>query len=903
MLKAVEPSAEFQKLHSQATTAFIDENLDEAEDLAIKAIEANPEMFAAHSLLSEIYLAQGDRARALSALFNAAHTKPRDPETWRQVALLILERVNAEEDRKMRAEAAAYCYNRIVGLEPEDDDARLQRATLSREAGRWWIAMKDFARLVQKFPDNSALLRDLAGAYLEGSKSAEAIPFYEEALAICQAAPNGVERLDWSDANIYCELFLESGLFQDGIVRVKRMFRWLLGRGEDDLWDDLVDQDDREFDVEHEPRRTEVEGFDPGTYPISTYGIGLPLELRIKLGIFRLKQDGDHLEEAISHFEFLEPEPEFGESKLFDYPDLFKDTGDALQSTGFFREALRFYEPIQQVDSLSADFCYSGMASCYRGLGMFDQAEQCYRVLIESDETDIEALQAVIKMYHEARLPHRAIPFIKELHVRRPGGHELEPERRVPAADEPINSIDDDEWIPEFFQPDPPKKPEYRRRRPYKRLTIVTAQQEDLSNQFHGLHQLEAQLASGDKAARIQWIEAAAPLIERFRSVKLLFPDDRTNRFFGFSKEARKFAGLKRKQQEEAQPEFEGGTPLDFCQISFDEWFETFMKYGLYLAEEGRAEEAYAAIRSARDCNIWVHSKETMLTIHVTWALAALINSDSKAICDATRWVLLSHQFVTDAYRLYAALHLLCPPPNVWYNGNASQKFFLRQVKAVDFSLLGDARAQSLFNDRARLSQRDAQGQPIPAADMDVALLMLYGQILYAGGSYAFALNYFFRCLALDPANVLVRLSAGLACVHHALRRQADNRHRWIVQGLSFLLAYLERREQSPELAERQEAQFNLGRTFHMLGLAHLAVPYYERCLELSEEMRQNKSRGPVDAHGDVVLSDADATDGEAEDDYTEDFVLEAAYALQNIWLASENMEQAMAVTEKWLVI
>ena len=271
------------------------------------------------------------------------------------------------------------------------------------------------------------------------------------------------------------------------------------------------------------------------------------------------------------------------------------------------------------------------------------------------------------------------------------------------------------------------------------------------------------------------------------------------------------------------------------------------------------------------------------------------------------------YQFVTDAYRLYGALHLLCPPPNLWYNGAAAQKFVLRQVKAVDFSLLGPERALSQYNERARFSTKDDKGNPIQAADMDIALLMLYGQILYAGGSYAFALNYFYRCLALDPENALVNLSAGLAFLHHAIKRQAENRHGLIIEGLSFLFKYLERREQSTALVERQEATFNVGRAFHMLGLAHLAIPYYERCLEISGEMQKDRGArtgesGKVvqeDADGDAVLPDAgNAEDGKgAEDEYKEDFAMEAAYALQVIWLASENVEQAMEITEKWLVI
>lgn len=100
-----------------------------------------------------------------------------------------------------------------------------------------------------------------------------------------------------------------------------------------------------------------------------------------------------------------------------------------------------------------------------------------------------------------------------------------------------------------------------------------------------------------------------------------------------------------------------------------------------------------------------------------------------------------NYQFVTDGYRLFAALNRLCDSENSWFNCGPSQKYVLRQLKAVDFSLLGEARRKTLFQERASYTTKDSKGNPIQADDMDVALLMLYGHILYAGKSYAYAVS------------------------------------------------------------------------------------------------------------------------------------------------------------------
>lgn len=75
-------------------------------------------------------------------------------------------------------------------------------------------------------------------------------------------------------------------------------------------------------------------------------------------------------------------------------------------------------------------------------------------------------------------------------------------------------------------------------------------------------------------------------------------------------------------------------------------------------------------------------------------------------------------------------------------------KFMLRQIKAMDYTLpefndRPNRTRQSIWKERASLSTRDEDGEPIPAQKLDTALLVLYGHMLYSGGSFYPALNYF----------------------------------------------------------------------------------------------------------------------------------------------------------------
>lgn len=295
--KPLEPSMEFKLLHSQATMAFIDHDYEEAEQLALQAILVNPEMYTARFLLSEIHMARGDKDKAITALFHAAHTKPRDTQGWLKLAQLLLERDG--EDRPSALRDAVYCYGRIIGMESTNVEARYQRAALNRELGYTGRAAQEYEYLLKQMPHDTTVLRYLAEIYIELNDVDKAVAHYDNSITYYQEKePLNVTSFSWSDVNICAELFGYQRQYEKAILNLKALSRWLLGRKTDLTWDGF-NTDDREWDSENHPRRVEVPGFKPGAYKTAAYGDGMPLELRVKLGIFRLKTKKSNLEEAI----------------------------------------------------------------------------------------------------------------------------------------------------------------------------------------------------------------------------------------------------------------------------------------------------------------------------------------------------------------------------------------------------------------------------------------------------------------------------------------------------------------------------------------------------------------------------------------------------------------------------
>ena len=530
--------------------AFIEHKYEEAEDLTLQALLINPEMYPAHNLLSEIHAARGDKEKALSAAWNGAHTRPRDPEMWSRIACLILQR--DDEDRSSTLRDAIYCYNRILYVDSSNVEARYQRAALNHELGHKRKAANEYEQLIKQLPHDTTVLRHLAEIYIDLDEPDCALSHYEASIHHFQSLePCNVTRFSWSDVNIVCELYGVQRRYDEGIKVLKVLARWLLGRAKENCWE-AFDEDDREWDLEDQPRRNDVSGFVSGEHDVISYGDGLPLELRVKLGVFRLKSKDLNLMEAIAsishenrlrrwltlfqnHFEFLEPEDDEAGAKIYDYPDLFREAANALRVKGYFHEALRYYEPVQQISEYADAAYLMDMASCYKAIGLRTEAEDCYKTVVDSDDGNPEARRRLEEMCTElGTSPRGSTNKDETVSVRHHKARERVGDKK---AKQPKRSKALPSWVPTMLAPR--LVPQSAKK---VSLEKEEAQEEDVKALYLRREVLTEKARDGDESSKTEWMATTKTLIQAFKNNKVFYPFDKHHKFYGYSREARSLA-------------------------------------------------------------------------------------------------------------------------------------------------------------------------------------------------------------------------------------------------------------------------------------------------------------------------------------------------------------------------
>jgi general transcription factor 3C polypeptide 3 (transcription factor C subunit 4) len=1069
--KAIEPSLEFKILLSQASNAFIDHDYEKAITDVQNAIQLNPEQFAAHSLLSEIFLAQRKPDKAVAALFNGAHTRHTDPKIWLTLAKMILE--NVGDDRTKALHDVIYCYSRIIDVDGRNFHMRFQRAMLHRELGSLGKALKEYKWILTKLPHDTRTLRLITEVSIESNNVKEAKDLWEESINHFLSQPvHDESKFGWSDVNVYVELFGYSGEYTEGISQLKKLSRWLLGRGDDNLWEDV--EDDREFDLEDSPRRVTTLGFIAEKFPKSSYGQGLPLELRIKLGRYRLKLCGKHIDEAYvchlhtissqlvtltscqSHFGVLNPEDLSPNSLVFDFADLFIEVAQSLADAGLYKEALRYYAPIEGMDEYaSAATVLMAMAKCYRSAGMLTEAERCNRQAVTNDEKSIEARVQFAKLLEDMKRPEEAYQFVSEAvilerekleeqsgkatrsvrkslvqlnnmqqrvrlnRVTRVHAENLQSFAEMPshrsqsAVEDSTTSTPPPAPTPDISSfnalsagrprgkrkvrlllNDPTSPASHPRKAPPP-LDPEIENDETILDLYNRLLTSQDAMRTGDPVARENWLDAADTLLRDFRSNRIFYPWERHQKFLGYSKDALRQTNRRKhiKESEASQisaaalnnmaerlhstisasghaPVPQHHIPTTYRGLSFNTWLSIFLEYAFENAKLHDRHEAYEALTAATDANVFWHSKPSMSQIHIVYFTCALLLSDEETLMNISRVFIsggstahnltpstpkpthnppasgastqpVRHQSLI--YAILARLHAHKNPTS-WYNAGPNQKYILRQIKQMDTHL--SATISSLPP-----TVSSATREATIASTFDLPLVLMYGHVLSTASSHTNALAYYLRCYAVAPSHPLVLLSTALAYIHWALKRQAGNRHYLILQGSFFLQKYLSIRSNSTHIEEKIEAEFNVGRAWHMLSLNDLAVSHYEKVLQLGREMKKrnvaikaakkavagglsiqemvNKAGAAffgesgvditltaeemalaerkIAAHKEF-LAEAEAqkddgVDQEEEDDGGEDYTREAAMALTQIYAGNGSIEKAREITHQWLKV
>lgn len=923
--KAAEPTGDVKIRLGAATDAFMKGELDEALRQVNDAIRLNAEINRSWALLSSILRERGEYKQSLTAAVCAAHLQPKIFDVWLDCGRFALELVDAEpDDAEDTLRIAIMVFSQAIKIQPDNLDTRQTRAALYLTRESYKLAVGEYNFIIEREPYDLLALRGLADASVQlfenhrrysDRQRWEARDAYQRAIDHYRAkfpmgASNEELPFTWDDAFTFTALLLHLEQYGPALYATRSLSRWLLGRGDESFWDDV--EDDREWDVGEE-RRIGVPQFEKNKYPLESYGVSLPLRLRINLAICRLRLDKNADEEAMQHLEFLDP-ADVGDSEDESQSELFLEVASTLYETKRLAKALPFYEPLRQQEDLLDALSLYRAGKCYLEIEDRRQAEECFTAALDFDETPsdvrINARYELARMYEAARKNEEALYLLEEaMGIEREqkevsGISGVEPPRRE-ARPKIIRNL-----APKPVLDKPPPEPRAhrerkapgpkrtrqrgednkpRRERMSRPRPLLFALDEDrkleeerrsayLAEKWHIIQEQKEESEHGPGAA---WMAAAKILVDDFRSFKAFYPWDRYLAQMGLKKDesatsanphllkmVQRLRGEVDAQQSVINSRKLAETTVSYRNVDFATWLDLFLEYALSLAHSDRIMEAYDVCDAALAANVFFENPDDKFLANVAKAACAVRGRDEETCVEVARSFMATFQFSSDAFRMYSALGRLAHSSGTWFAHSKVQKFTLRQIKMMDAKLLPADKQTKI------LGQFDPK--VYPGTEQDVQLLMLYGHILFISNSFTFALNYFVRAHALDPDNLMVNISIGQAYLHYGLKRQTENRQQSITQGLLFLHRYYDMKlARALTSGQRQEAHYNLARTYHEIGLAHLAAEFYQRVFR----------------------------EAESESDGNEDLTKEAAFNLQQFCLIGGDLEAVRDLSERWLVL
>ncbi|KAI0165809.1 hypothetical protein GGR57DRAFT_448833 [Xylariaceae sp. FL1272] len=912
---AAEPTGDVKMRINTAVNAYTEGRFEEAIDWVKDAIRINAEIHRAWTLLAACLEETGELKESFLARVFACHLQPKVVEDWISCAELGLElQSQLPDEAEEILDQVSVCYSMALRADAHNRPARHTRAAILMEKGQIRTAARDYMYLLDRCEYDIHAIRPYAEISIalastgtrDLDKPNRAVSYYRRAISHFQK--NGMDEdfaFEWQDVNMFVGLLLQAGKPKEALYELKCLARWLLGRADEDFWDDWQD-DDREWDV-GDARRKHVEDYQEGNFSPSSYGSGLQVELRAKLVVCRLKL-GD-LDEAEVHLRHIEPDTSHGQDLLSDDPFIFADVAMALYASDLRSSALRFFEPLLQIPDVLGPPTLLAAGRCYLEMGKKRQAEECFTSAIdmeeENSEASIDARYELAKMYEGAREDREAYILVNEAI------------KLQQAYDEALDGYDEDSDREYQFGPKPAKKlpgrapraPRPIRPKPSKSNTVRREPRRPRPKYFAEIEELEregrqkannlsgmweivraarsasqeaGQAASGPSDS---FMAAAKELIDDFRSYKAFYSWEKYLANLGINegetelKISRNPMLLEMKERlshnldpHESVQASSWRAAVSYRGVPFGEWLELFLEYAISLAHLDRFQEAYKICESARDAEVFAKSKEDMFLVHTTWAACALRARDEETCVAAARYIMRDRQFETDPFRIFSALCRLCPSPASWYASGPVQKYMMRQIKLMDHALRS-GEGEAMEEDEPNTG---GVVKTYPSKELDVTLLVLYGHILFVSNSFTYALNYFLRAYSIDPTNQMILLSIGQCYIHYALKRQSENRQYLLVQGFVFLHRYYDLKVASEDPIERQEAHYNMARSYHAVGIPHFAADFYQRTLRDGKELN-------ID--GDDDLSH------------------EAAYNLQQICYASGDMEAVKKLGEKYLTV
>ncbi|GAA5826171.1 hypothetical protein JCM11251_007193 [Rhodosporidiobolus azoricus] len=925
----VEPSPEVKRLLSIAAESYSQGHLLEAIEQLSEVVRIDPIIRSSWYTLATIYEELEDREKALQCKIVATHLMGAKKAAADWVEL-------GRESRDLGLlHQAIYCFTQAVKANKDDVDAMWDRAILLKLSGATTMAIRAFVALLSLLPHDPGVLRELSPLLAQTSQYHQATTLLLSAFAhyrtlVPLVTPHTVDELQtygYGDLETLADFLLLQKNYAEVVRVVRQGVRWLQGREKETGWDAM--EDDREYDEERKVR----EGWEKGNTWFElepTYE--LDVRLRSRLGLARLGMGW--VVEAQRHFEYVVSED------VAQFPELFGAIGDAYYERGMYDAALDVFQLIAENEETNGPTAWFKIAQCHLATGDLDEAKECYENVVAEEPENIEAKLSLAKVLEQLNEPARALQLIKDVISLR--------EAQIP---------------PEDVNPDGSTR---RRRRPFytkeeqlarrtNREDAERARHAEFQLAFSRLSALDASVQAGDDEATQQWLEIASRLVDSFRSTKQLFPQDPKKRFMGVL--TGRGPGRRKKKQEgkerdidadadqmadrleqalDAEEVEEQVEETSFRGLEFDDWVAFILKYCFTLVRSDDIETAAEVIIHVREASVMRQSQSRQQTLRLGMFACYLYAGMHTEALKEYRWLFLAHPNQTEPLRLLCGVVSQGQAAVEAWNNMPLQKYVLRVLKSIHGQAFAAGGVEGEGGDTSRSTSPVAvrkgpagmqargnggAGGVIAAGESDQEELeegdepvsqssfkatklsplwyTFYGNMLNISQSHQIAIIYLLRAYELDKKQPLINLAIASAYLQRAMSRKTDNRQHQIAQAFAFLDQY--RRLRGPG----QEAEYNLARAFHHLGIQGHAVKHYENVLRMPSASSPFASASfPYSEHMAVDGDSAPPRPPQKNEKYASaDFRKTAAYNLMTLYAMSNLPELARGVAERWLAV